>query len=305
MTCPRDSDSIGTIVSLEASGAGSRLFPTCGAPCETIRNFSNVPGVVQEMTMMRTLLAAGLILVYPPRAVFGQPAFEVASVKPNKSGDNSISIRRQPGGRVAVTNAPLKMLITFAYDLREHQLSGGPGWLSFERYDIVAKADNPNPSEAEMKLMFQTLLADRFQLKTHRETKELPVYAVTVGKNGPKLSKADPAGQGTQMSMGRGQLKAKKASIEQLAKLLGNQLGRTVLDKTGLAGDFDFELTWTSDMPGPLGPKEGGVDGPPPADPAGPSIFTAIQEQLGLKLESQKGPVEILVIDSVERASEN
>ena len=156
-----------------------------------------------------------------------------------------------------------------------------------------------------MKLMFQTLLADRFQLKTHRETKELPVYAVTVGKNGPKLSKADPAGKGTQMSMGRGQLKAKKASIEQLAKLLGNQLGRTVLDKTGLAGDFDFELTWTPDVTGPLGPKEGGVDGPPPVDPGGPSIFTAIQEQLGLKLESQKGPVEILVIDSVERASEN
>lgn len=257
------------------------------------------------MMMLRALLAASLIVVFPARAVFGQPEFEVASVKPNKSGNNSISISRQPGGRVTVTNAPLRMLITFAYDLREHQLSGGPGWLSSDRYDIVAKADNPNPTDAEMKLLFQTLLADRFQLKTHRETKELPVYAVTVAKNGPKLSKADPGGKGTQMSMGRGQLKAKKASIEQLAKLLGNQLGRTVLDKTGLAGDFDFELTWTPDMPGPQGPKEGGVDGPPPADPAGPSIFTAIQEQLGLKLESQKGPVEILVIDSVERASEN
>lgn len=264
------------------------------------------PALYQEMTMvLRALLLASLVVGFPPRATFGQPAFEVASVKPNKSGDNSISIRRQPGGRVTVTNAPLRMLITFAYDLREHQLSGGPGWLNSDRYDIVAKADNPNPTEAEMKLMFQTLLADRFQMKAHRETKELPVYAVTVGKNGPKLSKADPAGQGPQMSMGRGQLKAKKASIEQLAKLLGNQLGRTVLDKTGLAGDFDFELTWTPDVTGPLGPKEGGVDGPPPADPAGPSIFTAIQEQLGLKLESQKGPVEILVIDSVERASEN
>src|SRR5260370_5977219 len=107
------------------------------------------------------------------------------------------------------------------------------------------------------------------------------------------------------MSMGRGQLKAKKTSIGQLANLLGNQLSRTVLEKKGLAGDFDFELTWTPDVTQPLGPKEGGVEGPPPADLPGPSIFTAIQEQLGLKLESQKGPVEILVIDSVERASEN
>jgi bla regulator protein blaR1 len=258
------------------------------------------------MLMPKALLLATLVVVFPPRAIFGQPAFEVASVKPNKSGDNSISMRRQPGGRVTVTNAPLRMLITFAYDLREHQLSGGPGWLNSDRYDIVAKAESPNPTEEEMKLMFQTLLADRFQLKAHRETKELPVYALSVGKNGPKLSKADAAGKGPQMmSTGRGQLKAKKTSIEQFAKLLGNQLGRTVLDKTGLPGDFDFDLTWTPDVTQPLGPKEGGVDGPPPADPAGPSIFTAIQEQLGLKLESQKGPVEILVIDSVERASEN
>src|SRR5260370_28913377 len=102
------------------------------------------------------------------------------------------------------------------------------------------------------------------------------------------------------MSMGRGQLKAKKTSIEQLAKLLGNQLSRTVLDKTGLAGDFDFELTWPPDMTGPLGPKEGGVDGPPPADLPGPSIFTAIQQKPALHLASHKGPVTTLVIESGE-----
>src|SRR5260370_5924753 len=229
-------------------------------------------------TMLRALLVANLVAVFPPRAVFGQPAFEVASVKPNKSGDNSISMRRQPGGRVTVTNAPLRMLITFAYDLREHQLSGGPSWLNSDRYDIVAKADNPNPTEAEMKLMFQTLLADRFQLKAHRETKELPVYALIVGKNGPKLSKADAAVKGAQISAGRGLLKAKKTSMELLSNLLGNQLGRTVLDKTGLAGDFDFELTWTPDVTPPLGPKEGGECVPPPPALPPPSLFPSIHD---------------------------
>jgi uncharacterized protein (TIGR03435 family) len=259
-----------------------------------------------SMKMLRATVCADVVVLMSI-SVFGQspatlPSFEAASIKPNKSGDRKVSIRRSPG-RFTTSNTTLKMLITFAYDIRGHQLSGGPGWLDSDRYDIVAKADGANPSEAELKQMVQMMLADRFQLTIHRETKEMPVYALVVGKNGPKLHEAE--GTGPQMSMGRGQLTAKKVSMELFAKQLGNQLGRSVVDNTSLNGDFDFKLEWTPDSGQPMGPKEGGVDGPAPADASGPTIFTAVQEQLGLKLEAQKGPVEILVIDRAEKASEN
>ena len=255
--------------------------------------------------MLRGTLCAGVVILTSIR-VFGQspaslPTFEAASVKPNKSGDRNVSIRRSPG-RFTTTNTTLKMLITFAYDIRGHQLSGGPSWLDSDRYDIVAKAEGADPSEAQLKQMVQALLADRFQLTIHREMKEMPVYALVVGKNGSKLHQAE--GTGPQMRMGRGQLTAQKVSLELFAKQLATQLGRSVIDSTGLKGDFDFKLEWTPDANQPMGLKEG-VDGPAPADSSGPTIFTAVQEQLGLKLEAQKGPVELLVIDRAEKASEN
>jgi uncharacterized protein (TIGR03435 family) len=296
----------------------------------------------------------GLLNAPPSRAqspVSNAPApeFEVASVKPNKSGERGGRIMNSPGGRFTAANISLKMLIHLAYGVTDSQISGGPGWLNSEKFDIEAKTDDSSIadpwklSEEQRKLaqdrskrMLQALLADRFKLTLHRETKELPVYALVVAKNGPKLQQASadelrppdpkehqdfrkgppngamPKGRG--LFMRPGQLTGTAAPLTVLAETLSNQpeLGRIVLDKTGLKGNYDFTLKWAADErqgqmfggPGGGGKEEPGSDSAPPPD-SGPSIFTAIQEQLGLRLESQKGPVEILVIDSAERPSEN
>lgn len=274
--------------------------------------------------------AAGILAAC---ALFSQSAparltFEVASIKPSSPDARGVMIQNQPGGGLRMTNVPLRVLITQAYDIRDFQLSGGPGWMNSDRYDITAKADRsaatdsppPDPrqlSDSQVKTMMEqmrerlrSLLADRFQLAIHRETKDAPVYALVVAKGGSKLQEAkEGAPNQRRMMMGRGQINGEGVKLEFLAQVLSNQLGRPVLDKTGLTGNYDIKLTWTPDpgqgIGGPLGPPPPGVEPPPPADPNGPSLFTAVQEQLGLRLESQKGPVEMIVIDHVEKPSEN
>ncbi len=267
------------------------------------------------------------------------PSFEVASIKPNRSGDDHLWINFQ-AGRFTVTGATIKFLIEEAYDVKDFQVSGGPSWINSERYNIDAKVEDslveelqklpPDQRGKQMNLMVQSLLADRFKLRLIHETKELPVYALVIPKNGPKLQEAksgDTYPSGIKDLEGRGHgnvvrvepigggqlnLTAQAITIETLVRLLMDAriLDRTVLDQTGLKGRYDFTLQWTPDqgqramLMGPEGGKPG-TDNTPPPDSSGPSIFTAIQEQLGLKLESQKGPVEFLVIDHVERPSEN
>jgi uncharacterized protein (TIGR03435 family) len=255
--------------------------------------------------------------------------FEVASIKPNIGDDHRFFIQMQPGGGLRTTGSTLKMLLTLAYDVREFQISGGPGWINTERYDIVAKAERSAAAENvpddprkmtdeqrktvadQMRERLRALLAERFQLTLHRETKEQSVYALVVAKSGSKLQesqmKEGDAGRG-RMMMGRGQFSGQGVALQMLTQSLSNQLGRPVIDRTGLKGNFDFKLEWTPDpgqSGGPFGGGPPGADAPPPPDPNGPSIFTAVQEQLGLRLESQKGPVEMLVIDKVEKPSEN
>jgi len=255
-----------------------------------------------------------------------KPSFEVASIKPSKSSGQFISMRMAPGGRFIANNITAKQLIENAYDIQGFQISGGPNWLDSTRYDIIAKAeDSPGKEEGSLsagerelsfsqsRLRLQSLLAARFNLQCHNASKEGSVYALVIAKNGPKLQAASAGQQHSPnrgMRMRPGQLDAQSATISFLAQALSRQLGRTVVDKTGLTGLYNFTLQWTPDQreaqmfkgPG-AGPGEPGVA--PPPDASGPSVFTAIQEQLGLKLESQKGPVEILVIDHVEPPSEN
>ncbi len=236
--------------------------------------------------------------------------FDVATVKPNSTDDHRIMIRL--GGRTNATGVNLKLLMTIAYDVRDFQILGGPGWIATERFDIVAKAEGaPDQIPIEQfRPMLAALIEDRFQLKLHRETKELPVYALVVAKNGSKL-KTNAGEPGPRLRMGRGELTGTKIPMTMLLQQLAQTLGRPVVDKTGLTGEYDFTLTWTPQVgeggsgfgAGPPGP--GGLEGPPPADADGPSIFSALQEQLGLKLESDKGPVEILVLDQVEKPTEN
>ncbi len=233
--------------------------------------------------------------------------FEAASIKPSAPapmGTFRIGIQMLPGGRVSMSGVTVKILIQRAYGVRDFQIVGGPGWLGSERYDITAKPEGAATPD-QVKLMTQALLADRFQLKFHRETKELPTYALVVAKSGPKFHAAEDApgsdkARGTRISMERGQFTLQGAPVSALTNQLGQILGRSVIDKTELAGNYDFKLEWTPDD----GPRA--ADGEHPvADTTGVSIFTALQDQLGLKLEATKGPVEILVIERVEKASEN
>jgi uncharacterized protein (TIGR03435 family) len=238
--------------------------------------------------------------------------FEAASIKPSApmgAGMVQMGMQMLPGGRISMASVTVKNLIQQAYGVREFQIVGGPSWMGSERYDITAKPEGA-ATQDQVKVMLQGLLADRFKLQFHRETKELPTYALVVAKGGPKFHASevvtDPdKPRGTRMRMmGRGQFSLQGAPVAALANQLGQVLGRSVIDKTELTGNFDFELKWTPDEGRPE-MRVGGGEPAPAADMTGPSIFTALQDQLGLKLESTKGPVQILVIDRAEKASEN
>jgi uncharacterized protein (TIGR03435 family) len=254
------------------------------------------------------------------------PAFDVVSVKPNKSDSGMVRVMTKPDG-YAASNVSLKMLIQSAYGIREDLVSGAPSWADSARFDIDAKVAGSDVdalkklSPEQRRSILQPLLADRFKLKAHTETKQLPVYELVLAKGGSKLKEAasgdtyangikgpDGVGRAGLMRMGRGQLTAQAVPITSLANLLSQQLHRTVIDKTGLTGKYDLELNWTPDQGSE--PMFKGADGAQQRsdsapDSSGPSIFTALQEQLGLKLQSAKGPVETLVIDQVEMPSEN
>jgi uncharacterized protein (TIGR03435 family) len=237
--------------------------------------------------------------------------FEVASIKLNSANDGRVAIMPTAGGRLTMTNSSLRMLIRFAYNLQDNQLVGGPAWLDTDRYDILAKAEGEATRE-QMQQMLQTLLAERFQLKVHRETRELPVYALVAAKGGSKLKPTDAnpsaANGGIRIARGAAITQVEGImSMEQFAQLLSSQLGRTIVDKTGLSGNYELKLQWSPDSSeGPRGSGgapvvASGEGGAPPTDPSLTSVYTAIQEQLGIRLDAQKGPVPVLVIDSAQK----
>ncbi len=266
--------------------------------------------------------------------------YEVASIKlfviergANPSG--RIGYSETPDGLVA-ERATVRQLIQRAYGVEDYQISGAADWVNSEHYDVEARLGSPAVDELQKlspndriqarQHMLQTLLADRFNLTIHRENKEVQVYMLIVAKNGPKLQQAKPvvaesdkpknsaaAGNGY-MTVGGdgGVMSGQGVLLATLARMLTAYLHRPVLDKTGLIDKYDFTLRWTPDQIQPQ--RSSGSQGPPgdssntlPAtDPnGGPSLFTAIQEQLGLKLESAKGPVEFIAIDRIERPSGN
>ncbi len=257
-----------------------------------------------------------LLLSTAPFLLRGQQ-FEAASIKPSapqEMGRIRVGISMLPGGRISMTGVTVKELMKQAYGIRDFQIVGGPAWLGTERYDVTAKPEDAANQE-QVKLMVQALLADRFKLQFHRETKELPTYALVVAKGGSKLkpyveperdSRGSGGGGGGMMRMMRGgHFEANGVPLAALANQLSQVLGRSVIDKTELKGDYDFKLDWTPDENQPGLMKLPGGEAPPPSSGDGVSIFAAVQEQLGLKLESTKGPVEILIVDRAEKASEN
>jgi len=273
------------------------------------------PAVVVAATVAASLVTLGA----------QDEGFEVASVKHNTSGDTDGMLRQLPGGRMVATNMPARQIVLFAYNIAGYQLIGAPSWLRTERYDMAAKMDgNPaielvrgdnggNP----MQLALRALLEDRFKLKTHRETREMDIYALVMarpgGGPGPNLKPTvqdcaaaasaqrgqapPPPGSnapfcGVQGGPGRIRLGGLPSSA--FVQAFTGPSGRYVIDRTGLTGSWDFELTFA---------VQGRAAGPDAAaaDPNTSDFFTALQEQLGMKLEPTKGPVEVLVIDSVDR----
>jgi len=273
------------------------------------------------------------------RAQDPAPAYEVASVKQNVSGDGRQFNGFAPGGRVTFTNIPARQLITAAYQLTPFQLVGGPSWLDADHFDIVARlagepppAAPPRPDSPQM-LALRTLLADRFKLKVHKETRQLDVYNLVLlkpGATGPSLKPSTTDCAAVAAARGRGVPAGAQGAapgppnpnapmlcgiqampglirmggmpLAPIVQMLTNQSQRLVFDRTSLAGNWDLTLKFAADQRAQAGPA--GVN-LPPADPDAPSLFTAIQEQLGMKLEPAKAPVEVTVIDSVEHPTED
>ncbi len=322
-----------------AANGGSlavRIARVLGKPHAGSRSMSG-PGI----------MISTVVIFVTAFTVYGQsqavPKFEVASVKLNVSGDRrGMRLRVQPGGGLSTENTSLQLLTQNAYGLQSFQISGGPGWYQSDGYNIEAKGEVTTEAKSDAKvnrsqvyLMLRSLLEDRFGLKTHHETRELPVYALTVTRSGAKLptpkegscvaadaAPARPApGQLPPPSCGSPRvamagpgapvrIQGGKVSMADLTKTLAMIMGRPVVDKTAYAGTFDLKLEFTPDetvagLPRGGGPGDAG-GAAPAADPgAAPTIFAAIQEQLGLRLESTKGPVDVLVIDHVARPTEN
>jgi uncharacterized protein (TIGR03435 family) len=267
-----------------------------------------------------TFRASGIALIC--LAVWSQTgpkplAFEVASIKPSSPDDSGSVIQATGGEGLIVTNASVRILITYAYDIRDLQLSGGPGWLGADRFNITAKTapgdaafDAAKPdsmTDAQRKTnnerireRLRTLLADRFHLLVHHESKDVDVLLLTVAKTGPKMKTAahDAEGRQGMRGTGRGHTQAYAITMDRLAAYLGTIVGRPVVDRTDLRGEFDWTLDWVPDSPASAADST--------ATPrTGPTIFTAVQEQLGLKLESGKAPIDSLVIDRITHPTEN
>ena len=243
----------------------------------------------------------------PVQTAAATPMFDVVSIHLNKTAtDGHHHIFSDPAeSRFRVVNLALRDLIQFAYGLPDSQILGGPAWLDSAMFDIEAKSDSlmdaqlhalPDEEARQRKqLMVRALLADRFQLKAHQETRQLPIYALAVAKAGPRFLPAKV--NGTTIDTGRGHLHIAGSddTLGLLARELARVLGRVVVNRAGLSGRYDLSLRWTPDDAAAISP---------PAD-APPGLFTAIQEQLGLKLESTKGQVPVIVIDGVEMPSAN
>ena len=288
--------------------------------------------------MTRALLVFVAVALVVGGPVAQEPSFEVASVKPNKSGSMNIGIRFPGVGQFNVINMPLREMIRFAYQVQPLQIEGGPDWINADRFDIIAKAERP-PKMSEVYAMLRTLLTDRFALRTHSESREMPIYALVLARSNGRLgdrlqsstSECRPISIPSGMAMtkppppppspvgqsvvpendvdeyagircgalfGPGFLTLRQFTMARFARDLSMVARRIVVDRTGLTGAYDIDVEFAPEFR--PAPPPGAPDIAVPASD-GPSLFTAIQEQLGLKLESARGPVDVLVVDHAER----
>jgi uncharacterized protein (TIGR03435 family) len=226
--------------------------------------------------------------------------FEVASIKASTGENNGSSGINTGHGRLDANNVTLQRCIIGAWGVGPHQIFGGPAWLSTDRFEISAKADQPTDDDALLNLMLRALLADRFKLALHTETRTMQAYVLEVGKAGAKLTKTGKSTPGGASTTTNGtntgtSIQARQTSMDLFAKVLAREMGLPVVDRTGLSGDFDFNISWTPDR----------IRAAAPADSDLPTIFTAVQDQLGLRLRAEKVPIEVLIIDRAEKPTEN
>ncbi|HJZ99993.1 MAG TPA: M56 and DUF3738 domain-containing protein [Candidatus Solibacter sp.] len=287
---------------------------------------------VRALTLSRKLLlsASAALAISVPVAIGILHAqdpprkFEVASVKPSDPDVRGMRVTSTPGNGLDANNVTLRTLIEMAYGVRSFQITGGPPWLASDHWVILAKPDHPEesadsaaPTSVSRKILadhlnerLRNLLAERFQLVVHSETKELPVYHLVVAKGGHKLEKPTERGG---ISRKFGQITGKSAGMANFVVVLSWVLNRPVIDKTGLTDEYAWDLKWSEEFNAQAIAKDKGIpipaDARPPdssaSDPSGPSLFTAIEKQLGLRLEATKGPVEIIVVDRAEKPTAN
>jgi uncharacterized protein (TIGR03435 family) len=295
-----------TIPALDASYKGK--FATDGS--RIVGNFQQ-GSAIYAMVILRatseTTWAIPVAAAPKPMSILAETAFASVIVKPSDPAvqGRSIGIR---GGQFTTVNSNLNSLIEYAYGVHRRQIVNGPEWMDSIKFDLMGKpAGDGAPSAAQWKRMVAKLLADRFQLTFHREKRELPVYALVAATGGPKLTTT--AAAATDLSTigfrGLGSLPARNASIADLAGVLQSAvLDRPVLDRSGLTGRYDFTLNWTPDSTQFSGL---GIQVPPPADPASapPGLARALEQQLGLKLDSTQAGIEVLVVDKIVKPSEN
>ena len=228
-------------------------------------------------------------------------AFDVASIKPAPPDARGWSIRPLPG-RLRAGNVTLKQLIGEAYHVFDFQISGGPKWVDSDRYDVEAKIERePVPTHTEMRAMLRNLLEDRFALAVRHESRKMQVYALLTGQSGPKFQRAkDPGGQIVFRVFQRRQITAENARLQNLTETLSYLIGTPVVDRTGLEGTFDYRLEWTPDEL-----QVRSTEAPPQADGDAPRLDGALQQQLGLKLVSQKDQVEVMVVEKADKPTSN
>jgi uncharacterized protein (TIGR03435 family) len=303
----------GSAISIAIPGIGATYAGRLSADGETIDGTWSQPGApALRLSLKRVNADAAWVIPTPAarRAAMpadADPSFEVATIKPSKpdAPGRAITVRGRTFGTL---NQTVSGMLTFAYGLHPRQIVGGPEWLDYDKFDISAEPEGTGqPNDKQWRSMLGKLLADRFKLAFHQEKRELSVYALTALKSGHKLTKNDtnPNGLPALFFRGPGVFPVQNATMSDFAGTMqAVVLDRPVVDQTGLAGRYDFTLTWTPDDT-----QFGGRGGQaPPADAnadAPPGLFTAIQEQLGLKFESTKASVDVIVVDHVEKPSPN
>jgi bla regulator protein blaR1 len=271
--------------------------------------------IAVSLAILLTLATAGAVaprwIAFAQQPVATQPPkYEVSSIKPNAGGDFPYTFHTEPNGSFTATAVTLKRLMMTGYQHQGYRIVGGPAWVNSQRWDVQAKYSVSRPvSDNEFPQMLRTLLAVRFQIHTHSETRSLPIYELVVDRKGSKLRRVDGGKTKLEIQTGNGLIRFTKATARTFASQLGYALGRPVIDKTGLSGEFSFALDWTPALREDGGPTTSGLPPETPEQPPsitdGPSIFTAITKQLGLRLESGRGPVEVLVIDHAEKPDAN